>query len=514
MNIALARKILENLRMLGVRDVLLCAGARNSPLVLLLEKSKGFRVFHFFEERAAGFFALGRSQRDRTPVAVITTSGTAVAELLPAAVEATYTQTPLIFVTADRPRSYRGTGAPQSIDQVGIFSHYVETCVDIASTDEKMDFAMWTRLAPLQINVCFDEPLIDAEILELDFSAEPPPLMKPMPGLQPTLARVADQPLVIAGPMSLAEAEEIRPTLENLGAPIYAEGLSNLRGFPSLQNLFLKSGDKIVRELFVKGKCLSVIRIGGIPTLRFWRDLEESFQKVPVVSLSNSDFTGLSRGVKHTVGFHNKHLLKAEWTKDCRAEIFQLDQEKHSTLQSLLRKYPRSEMTLIQDLDSKMKNQSVYLGNSLPIREWDLVSSFANGPSRQMGNRGANGIDGQVSSFLGSARTSSENWAIVGDLTAMYDLASLWVTPQLEDMNLRLVVVNNQGGQIFKNMFEKDIFLNRHQTEFSHWAQMWKWDYQKWPEVPKSTDLPKHVIIELTPDAEQTQKFWQEYKSL
>jgi len=482
-------------------------------LVLLLEKSKGFRVFNFFEERSAGFFALGRAQRDNRPVAVITTSGTAVAELLPSAVEATYTQTPLIFITADRPRSYRGTGAPQSIDQIGIFSRYVETCVDIASLEDKLDFALWTRQSPLQINVCFDEPLIDAEIPELDFSKTFAPPTAP-PTLSPTLIRMADQPLVIAGPMSVAEAEKMRPILEKLGAPIYAEGLSNLRGFSSLQKLFLKSGEKIIRDLFIKGKCLTVIRMGGVPTLRFWRDLEEFFQKVPVISIANSDFTGLSRGVKHIVGFKNAHLVKAEWTKDYRSEIFQQDHEKLQQLRGLLKEYPRSEVALINDLDQKTKNQFVYLGNSLPIREWDLVSSFQDGPQRQAGNRGANGIDGQVSSFLGGASREMENWALIGDLTAMYDLAALWVTPQLENKQLRLVVVNNQGGQIFKNIFEKEIFLNRHQIDFSHWAQMWKWDYQKWQEIPEQLELPKHVVIELVPDAEQTQRFWQDYKSL
>ena len=136
MNIALSKKILQALAEKGVEDILICAGARNSPLVMQLQQSAGFRLWSFYDERSAGFFALGRSQRKQKPVAVITTSGTAVAELLPSSVEATYTQTPLIFVTADRPRSYRGTGAPQSIDQVGLFFKYVETCVDIAALKE------------------------------------------------------------------------------------------------------------------------------------------------------------------------------------------------------------------------------------------------------------------------------------------------------------------------------------------------------------------------------------------
>jgi 2-succinyl-5-enolpyruvyl-6-hydroxy-3-cyclohexene-1-carboxylate synthase len=513
MNIALAQKVLENLWSLGVQDILLCAGARNSPFVMLLEKSKGFRVYNVFEERSAGFFALGRAQRDQRPVAVVTTSGTAVAELLPSAVEATYTQTPLIFVTADRPRSYRGTGAPQSIDQVGIFSFYVETCIDVASTDEKLDLSMWTRQAPLQLNVCFDEPLIDSEIPTLDFSREPEAFV-PNAGLSPTQPRIADQPVVIAGPMSVQEAEQALPFLEKWGAPIYAEGLSNLRKYPSLQNLLIKSGDKFVRELFIKGKASSVIRVGGIPTLRFWRDLEEGFVKVPVLSISNSDFTGLSRGVKHTVGLSNLPLFKTEWTLDFRKEISSADHMKQGQLDVLLRRYPQSEVALIRDLSKLTHDHFVYLGNSLPIREWDLVSPYAESARRQAGNRGANGIDGQISSFLGGATVDCENWSVIGDLTALYDMPSLWIVPQLQKMKMRLVIVNNQGGLIFKNMFEKEIFLNRHQIEFSHWAKMWSWDYRKWTKIPLGESLADLCVIELVPDAEQSQQFWQEYKSL
>ncbi len=513
MNIELSKRVLESIRQLGVEDILLCAGARNSPLVMVLEKSKGFRISSFFEERSAGFFALGRSQRDRKPVAVITTSGTAVAELLPAAVEATYTQTPLIFVTADRPRSYRGTGAPQSIDQVGIFTKYVETCLDIADPAEGLDFSSWSRVNPLQINVCFDEPLIDKEILPIDFSQIP--LFPPMETkLIPLRKHVANQPLVIAGPMSVSEAEQIRPFLENLGAPIYAEGLSNLRGLQSLQKLFLHSGEKIVRDLFVKGKCLSVIRIGGVPTVRFWRDLEETFKQVPVISLSATEYTGLSRSAYHTIGYQYANLIKSEWSQDTRAEIFKTDQAKWESIQMLLKKYPRSEMSLISELSRKTSDQFVYLGNSLPIREWDLASIYENSAARQTGNRGANGIDGQISSFLGGASPRTENWAVIGDLTALYDLSALWITKQLEKMKLRLVIVNNQGGLIFKNMFEKEIFLNRHQIEFSKWAEMFHWDYQLWKEVPSTARLGDNVVIELQPDPEQSQQFWNEYKSL
>jgi 2-succinyl-5-enolpyruvyl-6-hydroxy-3-cyclohexene-1-carboxylate synthase len=144
-NIAAARAIIERVRGLGVIDFCVCGGSRNAPLIAALASG-----YTFVDERSAAFFALGRAKRDGRPVAVITTSGTAAAELLPAAVEAFYSGVPLILITADRPARFRGSGAPQSIEQVGLFGVYAATDID-----------RWTRRTPLHINVEFDEPLID-----------------------------------------------------------------------------------------------------------------------------------------------------------------------------------------------------------------------------------------------------------------------------------------------------------------------------------------------------------------
>ena len=144
-NIALAREILERVRGLGVVDFCVCGGSRNAPLIAALKTG-----YTFVDERSAAFFALGRAKRDARRVAVITTSGTAAAELLPAAVEAYYSGVPLILITADRPARFRGTGAPQSIEQLGIFGVYAASDID-----------RWNRRTPLHINVEFDEPLID-----------------------------------------------------------------------------------------------------------------------------------------------------------------------------------------------------------------------------------------------------------------------------------------------------------------------------------------------------------------
>src|SRR5438477_4553812 len=136
-NIAAARAIIERVRGLGVVDFCVCGGSRNAPLIAALASG-----YTFVDERSAAFFALGRAKRDGKPVAVVTTSGTAAAELLPATIEAFYSGVPLVLITADRPARYRGTGAPQSIEQVGLFGIYATT-----------ELEGWNRRAPLHINV-------------------------------------------------------------------------------------------------------------------------------------------------------------------------------------------------------------------------------------------------------------------------------------------------------------------------------------------------------------------------
>jgi 2-succinyl-5-enolpyruvyl-6-hydroxy-3-cyclohexene-1-carboxylate synthase len=162
-NLAEARRVIALARELGVRDFCVCGGSRNAPLIAVLgvgrlalgeegspPDAERLTPYAFVDERSAAFFALGRAKLTERPVAVITTSGTAAAELLPAAVEAHYSGVPLILITADRPARYRGTGAPQAIEQEGLFGVY-------ASRDPDR----WTRIGPLHINIEFDEPLID-----------------------------------------------------------------------------------------------------------------------------------------------------------------------------------------------------------------------------------------------------------------------------------------------------------------------------------------------------------------
>jgi 2-succinyl-5-enolpyruvyl-6-hydroxy-3-cyclohexene-1-carboxylate synthase len=156
----------------------------------------------------------------------------------------------------------------------------------------------------------------------------------------------------------------------------------------------------------------------------------------------------------------------------------------------------------------------VYLGNSLPIREWDLAAVREARDWRVGVNRGANGIDGQLSTFLGMCADGRDNWAVVGDLTALYDLGAPWILDQLTTGPVRIVVVNNGGGQIFARLSPHAELRNAHRRTFDGWASFWGLPHHRWETVPRAPALPDRCVIELVPDAAATDRFWRAYDAL
>ncbi|MDG0815281.1 2-succinyl-5-enolpyruvyl-6-hydroxy-3-cyclohexene-1-carboxylic-acid synthase [Bdellovibrio svalbardensis] len=518
-NMELAAKVIQELVDTGVREFVLCAGARNSPLVHILDENKNLKVYTFFEERSAAFFALGRIASSRRPVAIFTTSGTAVAELLPAAVEGTYSSLPLIMITADRPKHYRGSGAPQTIEQVGIFSYYNEVALDLDAENSHLSFKSLSWKKPIHVNVSFEEPLIDGPVPQIKIPAVAE--RTKLPGQTPlgTLKEMetflnTHKPLVIVGILPEKAYGTVLEFLKQYKAPVYAEGISSLRGHPELQDILIQSGEQMIHRILQSGECDSILRIGGVPTVRLWRDLEDKYRKIPVFSVSFNHYTGLSREVQHVNSLDLLSQVEFTSKQHENVKVNFDDAAQAAKVRALLMKYPESEQGMIYSLSKKMKKSSVYLGNSLPIREWDSCADQDSPPLRVAANRGANGIDGQISTFMGWAHPETENWCLVGDLTAMYDLSALWVTSQVDAQKFRIVVINNGGGQIFSRMFKKEIFINKHQISFESWAKMWNWSYQQWHNIPVTTELADKQIIELLPNAQQTQDFWKELEAL
>lgn len=533
MNISWSREILQALHRDGVRDIVYCPGARNSPLVAVLAQTRGFDLHSFFEERSGAFFALGIARRTGQPVAIVTTSGTAACELLPAAAEAFHTGVPVIFVTADRPKRLRGTGAPQAIDQAGLFAKFAGREFDLES-GEMFSFDGWNRRSPVHLNVCFDEPLLDepVETSDLGFKAAHGSFagrsgFPVSTGTEWALLRMtkfirqgaAGTLVTIVGTLeSEAERESVAKFLVRLGSPVYLEGTSGLRERPELRELSLRSGDQLLSWALQRGLVGRILRIGGVPTVRMWRDLDEPDSAIEVLSLSPLPFAGLSRG--ELVCAEVSPVLDA---LDVHAEpgslagaLYMKDRSNEEGLATILRGEAFSEPALMRALSEVIPDSSmVYLGNSLPIREWDLAASRKSAFCVEA-NRGVNGIDGQIASFLGLARANVENWAIIGDLTALYDLVAPWALSSRRDLDrVRIVVINNGGGRIFSRLFNPGVFENRHLLSFEGWAKMWNIPYQKWTSVPENYDSKENVeIIELVPDDVSTEQFWRRFDEL
>lgn len=527
-NMHLAQKVIEELIKSGVEEFCLCAGARNSPFIHIFDENKNLKAYHFFEERSAGFFALGRIARTRKPVAIFTTSGTASAEVIPAAIEGTYSSLPLIIVTADRPKNYRGTGAPQTIEQVGIYSYYIEACFDLDEENTHFSLSCLSWRKPVHVNVCFKEPLLDYSIPKINtqISIERTYFPQTMPMNE---AQVIEEfiesktPLVIVSTLPDKLKKPVLNFLKKLRAPTYLEGISGLRGHEEISSFAITSGEKTINYLLDNKFCDSIIRIGGVPTLRLWRDLEDKRKDVPVLSLGYNHYTGLSREVPHFSDLEILPQLDIKKTVEVQGDWISKDRSYLKALDSILLEFPNSEAGWIRRISSWIKqdkNTCVYLGNSLPIREWDFCALNDFTPSRVVGNRGANGIDGQISTFLGWADQTHSNWCLVGDLTTMYDLASLWISDQLNHKNMRIVVINNRGGQIFNRMFDRKVFLNEHNIQFENWAKMWNWKYQVVSSENinqfKNSELlnDENYIIEVRPSVDETKLFWQKWDQI
>ena len=514
----MAAEILGVLRGAGVRTICLCPGGRNAPLVLACEAAaETFDLVSFFEERSASFFALGRIRRDEAPVAVITTSGTAAAEILPAMLEAAHAGLPLIAVTADRPRILRGTGAPQTIDQLPLFAAAKVPVIDIERPGELVSLP--SARGPVHINVCFDEPLVDGPLTESVFPAADIPDApgswmdeKQARDICTDFFRSVRHPLVMVSSLDPAAARALAPWLASLECPLYLEAVSQLRGHRDLQEFSLQSGEKILLSSECRAACDGVLRIGGVPTPRFWRQAED--WRVLHVSAVNLPGLGNRSPVIPLDIFTS---IAADFTPEAgnTGPLFARDRSAAHALRQLLQSEPHSEAGLVRALSEHLAaNARILLGNSLPIREWDLAAHRTEDQRIIFANRGVNGIDGLVSTTLGLADSDRPAAGVIGDLSALYDMAGLWPATQLRDADITLAVINNAGGKIFDRMFRSAAFLNAHGLRLRGWAEMFGWHYAtiRGPSDPFPPGTPR--LLEVLPDEEATRRFADGYAAL
>ena len=511
-NFELVQHVYGLLKQLDVEDVIICAGARNAPLVYSINEHP-FVVTSYFEERSAAFYALGCARRSNKPVAIITTSGTAAAELLPAVIESYYQGQKLILITADRPKSYRGSGAPQSIEQVNLFGPYVQQCHDIDVHSTQVDIQ--TVIGSLHLNVCFDEPLLDQpdgtyQIQKSIFNF----IDVQAKSLHVQQMLQFQKPLFILSDTSL-DKNKLVNLITNKKCYVYAEFLSGLLNHPDSKDLQINHLESELKHLFLKNQFDAVIRIGSVPTLRLWRDLESELKHITVINIDSKSFSGLSRKENiFNLDFNSFVEYFESLEIDTQFPVIQKYEHLLKLKTELFKKYSSSEPALLHELTKVIEStEPVYVGNSLPIREIDFVCDKP--LTNTYANRGANGIDGQLSTYLGWTKKSKNSWAIIGDLTLLYDLASFGLAADQPESMKNIVVINNNGGQIFNKIFKNAFLLNSQNVKIKHMAEFWNWDYKLIHQKSDLSELKnkpsKNRIIEIQVDNQQTQFFWQEW---
>lgn len=499
----------------GVRDFVVCAGARNAMLLEAIARAEAAglaRVWRHYEERSAGFFALGRTMCTAKPCAVVTTSGTAAAELLPAVIEAYYQSRPLVAITADRPAEFRGSGSPQSMDQIGLYGQHAVQC----------DLKDWDGRGPLHWNVecgesieCGDENfngLVAGEFAlwkdKLDVAA---------------LARWLREDLylglvVMIGGLEPEEREDVFHFCMELGVPVVADATSGLR--EALQGLHVHDADRVLKARPPS----KVLRLGEVPAGRFWRDLEDMSQ-VSVWSVCRSGLPGLARASGVTRGPLQRVFAALGDVDPADDALDHLvgNSGRAARIDELLECYPDSEPGLIRALSYYAAiGSGVFLGNSLPVREWNAFAQWMHPVTQVRANRGVNGIDGQISTWLGFSAEHEQAWAVIGDLTALYDVAAGFMMGQIETKGRVLVVINNGGGGIFKRLPRlgtmsartAECILNPHQADLSGMAAIWGWKHlriRSVDDLDQFESADQMTMLEVVPDIGQTERFWSDW---
>lgn len=503
----------------GVCEFVICAGARNAPLVEALARAESAGLVHIrrhFEERSAGFFALGRTMATSQPCAVVTTSGTAAAELLPAVIEAHYQARPLVALTADRPSVFRGSGAPQTIEQPGLFGPYAH----------QADFASWDGKRPIHLNIELPETFEPADDRHFENQTATPFIATRDALDVSALARWLRDDLyrgfvVMLGGLESGEMEEAFHFCRDFGAPVIAEATSGLR--EALQGLAIHDADRVLKS-HPPGK---ILRLGEVPSGRFWRDLED-LPDTSVWSICRNGLPGLARPSSVTRGPIDRVIRALGEISPADDALDHLvgASARASRIEELLECYPDSEPALIRTLSHYASiGGSVFLGNSLPIREWNLFAQWTRPVSNARANRGANGIDGQTSTWLGWTAEIADSWAILGDLTALYDSAAPFILDQIVTQGRVLAVIHNHGGRIFERLPRLramspraiECMTNPHHANLAGLAALWGMAHLP---IRTADDFDSFqpggppLLMEILPDARQTERFWADWDRL
>lgn len=490
----------------GTRHAVISPGSRSTPLALLLAEHSSISTWLHVDERSAAFFALGLAKAKNEPVAILCTSGTAAANYYPAVVEAKLARVPLIVLTADRPHELRDSGAPQTIDQVRLFSTYPKWFVDMALPEETEDMLHYSRICasravanatdapagPVHVNFPFREPLLPNLSLPSLWESsrtDGSPFTTVVTGdrhvsetqleqLGKKISR-SSKGLIVCGPSdNLEDQADIIALAEKLRFPVLTDPLSQLRTGTHDKALIIDSYDAFLRvkQFVEKYKPELIIRFGAMPVskplLLFiqnnphcqqiivdegtgWRDPTLSADYMVYVKPST-----FCEKMGDIIQLQNKQENEA-WLRVWQ-EVNSLT--KNVILRSIKRSTLNEGQLMLEAVSMLPDNALLFVGNSMPIRDLDTFLFTSEKQLVTMGNRGANGIDGIVSTALGASTHFKSSVLVIGDLSFFHDLNGL-LAAKLYNLNLTIVVVNNDGGGIFS-------FLPQAESKLPYFEQL------------------------------------------
>lgn len=506
---------------LGGRYAVISPGSRSTPLVLGLTSESRIRCIPVLDERSAGFLALGLAKATGTPVVVVTTSGTAAANLLPAVVEAKESRVPLLVLTADRPPELRECQSGQTIDQVKLFGDYplgyqetllpAESDLAVSCFRQVLGHA-WNIVqggvsgsgGPFHLNIPLADPLVpskDAEMRQMEWSLPPQCPSRRTSGtvLLPRKIEGCERGLIVAGVADWTEerVQALGTLSERTGWPIIADSLSGLRERTGL-NQMICGYDLILRnEAFAaQMKPDVVIQAGTLPTSKVFRQRLQEWQP----ELWICDPAGRNLNPLHLPAQELRAGIEAlqlegasgrgrNLSRYCqqwmRCEVWGQEQ-----LQILLNRHPAFEGRWVSELRQMKfgKEVPVLIGNSMPVRDWEYFQGRGGQDLRTFCNRGANGIDGQLSTAVGLAEGRGRAILVTGDLSLLHDTNGFLHHARMQG-ELLVLLIDNQGGGIFRHLpihgwnppFD-DFFLTPQQVD---WTMLGKAYGIKMVELPQ-----------------------------
>lgn len=445
----LARVIVRQIIEAGVTDVVISPGSRNAPLSIAFHQAsvKGLIKLHVrIDERTAAFFALGIAKVSGRPVPIVCTSGTAVANYHPAVLEASHTNVPLLVLTADRPASLRKTGANQTTEQARIFGKAVRYFADVSGSVYPMELPFNSlQSGPVHLNIQFEEPLVgdksDNWLNDLTISA-PKVFDRKTPGTFYT--KSTRGVLVIGHDRGGLNADAVRRFAEELGWPVIAEDPLTFKNAISHASVFLTS--KTIAEDLAPD---TVVVIGRTTLSRSINSFIKMARKEIVIDLRMA-----------TVD--SDRMANQKFTKLPTVEVQTADAD----YAEKWKKYSQRAMKMIGDISTWSEaliareiaaevpsGTSLFISSSRPIRDLEGFAVARDGVET-FANRGLAGIDGNISTALGIASQRKQTIAVLGDLGFLHDLTGLI---HKEDINLKIFVINNDGGGIFSTLSQRGV---------------------------------------------------------